>query len=186
MLPIGAGKSILFMLPAILMEGGTSVVIILFVVLIEDLMDRARSFGVDVIQFNPAGNMEWEMMPRAARLVVVSADVTLSASLQMYMDGLRGSGLLQRIFIDECHTIITDAGYHAKLAGLMGVRRYECPVIMLTATLLGLFEGWFRQEILAVDARLIRDQTTKANCWYHVDKVERGPGAVEIRVVEVV
>jgi superfamily II DNA helicase RecQ len=186
MLPTGAGKSILFILPAMLTEGRTSVVIMLFVALIKDLIDRAQLLRVDIIRFNPAGNMEREIMLRAARLVVVSTDVTSSVLLQMYVDGLYGSGLLQRIFIDECHTIITDAGYRVKLAGLVGVRQYECPIIMLTATLLVLFEGWFQQEMLAVDARLIRDRTTKANCRYHMDKVKHEPGAVEVRVVEVV
>ena len=54
--------------------------------------------------------------------MVVSADVTLSALLQMYMDGLHGSRLLQQIFINKCHTIITDARYYVKLIGLVGVR----------------------------------------------------------------
>ena len=102
------------------------------------------------------------------------------------MDGLRGSGLLRRIFIDECHTILTDAGYRTKLAALVGVRWYGCPVIMLTATLPVLFESWFRRAMLAVDAGLIRDRTTKSNCRYRVDTVTRTPGAVKAQVVTVV
>lgn len=94
-----------------------------------------------MIRFDPAKNMQREMLPQAARLMVISADVASSASLQMYMDGLRGNKLLRRIFINEYHTIITDASYRAKLAALVGVRRYTCPVIILSATLPGIFKG---------------------------------------------
>lgn len=185
-LPTGAGKSILFMLPAVLREGGSSIVIVPFVALIDDLVDRARTLGVDVIRFDPARNMQRESLPRAARLVVVSADVALSAGFASYADGLRGSGLLRRIFIDECHTIITDAGYREKLGALVGVRRYECPTILLSATLPVVLERWFRGVMLAQSAVLVRDRTTKVNCRYRVEVVPRKKNAMEDRVVEVV
>jgi hypothetical protein len=104
-----------------LIEGRTSMVIMPFVALIEDLVDRAWSLRVDIIRFDPAGNIKREIILQAARLVVISTNVTSSASLQMYVNGLHGSRLLQQIFINKCHTIITNAGYHAKLAGLVGI-----------------------------------------------------------------
>lgn len=185
-LPPGAGKSILFMLPAVLAEGGTTVVIVPFAALINDLVERARSFGVDVIQFDAAANVQRETMPRAARLVVVNAEVVLSKMLLAYLDGLRSSGLLRRIFIDECHTLISDAGYRPKLAALASIQRYECPVILLLATLPVVFEGWFRREMLAQSAVIIRDRTAKPNCRYTVEKVDSNSGTVEARVVKLV
>jgi superfamily II DNA helicase RecQ len=185
-LPTGAGKSILFMLPAMLCEGGTSVVVVPFVALLDDLVERARTFGVDVIRFDTGANIQRESIPRAARLVVVSADVASSEQLLMYVDGLRGNGLLRRIFIDECHTIITDAGYRAKLTALVGLRRFECPVVLLSATLPVVFESWFRREMLAERASIVRDRTTKKNCRYRVEKVERTSGAVEAKAIQLI
>ena len=185
-LPTGAGKSILFMLPAMLSEGGTSIVIVPFVALADDIVGRARLSGVDVIHFEPYRIMQHESQPRAARLVVVSTDVALSAGFTSYADGLRGSGLLRRIFIDECHTVITDVSYRAKLGALTGVRRFECPVILLSATLPVVLESWFRKAMLAEKAVMVRDRTTKLNCRYRVEIVRRQRDAVEDRVIELV
>ena len=51
-LPTGGGKSILFMLPALMDDANTSfglisIVIVPFVALTEDLIARAREFGID-------------------------------------------------------------------------------------------------------------------------------------------
>lgn len=74
-LPTGAGKSILFMLPGIMKDTGTSIVVVPFVALTEDLMTRAREAGVDCIEFKTSISAGRESLPRAARLVVISADV---------------------------------------------------------------------------------------------------------------
>ena len=46
-----------------------------------------------------------------AKVVMVSADLASCSEFTMYVDSLRERGLLGRIFIDECHTIITDVRY---------------------------------------------------------------------------
>ncbi|ENH63564.1 hypothetical protein FOC1_g10000041, partial [Fusarium oxysporum f. sp. cubense race 1] len=47
MLPTRAGKSILFMLPAIMQDTGISIVVVLFVALMDDLVARATDMGVN-------------------------------------------------------------------------------------------------------------------------------------------
>lgn len=185
-LPTGAGKSLLFMVPAIMRGGGTNVVVVPFAALMTDMVDRARRMGVDVIEFRPSVNSERECLPRAARMVVVSADTVSVPSLLAYVDGLKESGLLQRIFIDEAHTAIIDASYRVRLTQLKGLTRFESPIVLLTATLPVTFERWFREELLADSAEIIRERTTKLNCRYEVEQVKPGPGAVEARVVELV
>ncbi|RSL86277.1 hypothetical protein CDV31_016422, partial [Fusarium ambrosium] len=185
-LPTGAGKSILFMLPAVMRETGTSIVVVPFVALMDDLVTRATAMGVDCIRFRSSMNSGREGVPRAARLVVVSADIVSSAEFSGYVDGLLCAGLLQRIFIDECHTVIMDIGYRAKLGELRGLHRYRCPIVLLTATLPVMLEDWFRREMLAQSAVIVRDRTTKLNCRYRVEQVKPGGGAVEKRTVEVI
>lgn len=176
-LPTGAGKSLLFFVPAILGSGGINIVIIPFVALIEDLVKRARTMGVDCIQFKPGLRTGREGPPRAARLIIVSADIAVTPEFAVFTDGLQAVGLLGRIFLDECHTILTDVGYRVRLGELKGVRRFGKPTIFLTATLPPVFLSWFRTEVLAEDAQLIRARTSKANCRYRVEVVPVGSGA---------
>ena len=177
-LPTGAGKSILFMLPAVMRGTGTSVVVVPFVALADDLTERARLAGVDCIHFRSSSSRPGqETVPRVARLVVVGAETATGPEFGVYADGLASSGQLGRIFLDECHTVITDRGYRAKLGELRGLHRFGRPVVMLTATLPVALEGWFRQAMLATAAIIVRGRTTKANCRYRVVRVKAGQEA---------
>ena len=147
-LPTGGGKSLLFMVPAVRgVNGGVSIVVIPFVALSDDLIARARSFGIDCVRWRLAEEegREAGSLVRVASLVVVSADQASSQEFSCYVDALRSRRLLRRIFIDECHTIIIDVGYRERLTELKGLYRFDCPVILLTATLPVHLEGWFRQ-----------------------------------------
>jgi superfamily II DNA helicase RecQ len=185
-LPTGAGKSILFMLPAVMQDTGTSIVVVPFVALMDNLVTRATDMGVDCIRYRSSMNSGREGMPRAARLIVVSADIVSSAKFCGYVDGLSCTGLLQRIFVDECHTVIMDIGYRAKLGELVGLRRFGCPLVLLTATLPVVLEDWFRGEMLARSAIVVRDRTVKLNCRYEVQQVKPGRNAIEDRTIEVI
>ncbi|KAK4205950.1 hypothetical protein QBC37DRAFT_462707, partial [Rhypophila decipiens] len=165
-LPTGAGKSVLFMLPALLADTGISIVVVPFVALMDDLVDRAVGNGIDCIQFRTTGTCGREGMARAARLVVVSADLVSAPEFLGYADALVGAGLLRRVFIDECHVAVMDVSYRTKLAELAGLRRFGCPLVMLTATLPPQLERWFREQMLGKMALTVRDRTTKLNCRY--------------------
>jgi superfamily II DNA helicase RecQ len=174
------------MLPAVMQDTGTSIVVVPFVALMDDLVTRATDMGVDCIRYRSSMNSGREGMPRAARLIVVSADIVSSAEFCGYVDGLSCTGLLQRIFVDECHTVIMDIGYRAKLGELVGLRRFGCPLVLLTATLPIVLEDWFRGEMLAKSAIVVRDRTVKLNCRYEVQQVKAGRNAIEDRTVEVI
>ncbi|KAM7209832.1 P-loop containing nucleoside triphosphate hydrolase protein [Rhypophila decipiens] len=179
-LPTGAGKSILFMLPAVMQDTGTSIMVVPFVALMDDLVARATDMGSWM-------NSGREGMPRAARSMVVSADMVSSAEFSGYVDGLSCTRLLQRIFVDACQTVIMNMGYRATLGELLGLRRFGCPFVLLTATLPVVLEDWFRGEMLAKSAAvMVRDRTAKANCGYEVQQVKPGRDAVEDGTVEVI
>ncbi|VTT58917.1 unnamed protein product, partial [Fusarium fujikuroi] len=114
-LPTGAGKSILFMVPVVMQLTGTSIAVVPYVALMAGLLTRATAMGVDCIQYRTSMSAGRGEVPRAARLVVVSADIVSSDQFFGYADGLLCAGLLKRIFIDECHTVIMDISYRAKL-----------------------------------------------------------------------
>ncbi|KAH6977718.1 hypothetical protein EDB80DRAFT_593507 [Ilyonectria destructans] len=87
-LPTGAGKSILFMLPAVMRETETSIEMVPVVALMEDSATRATAMRVDCIRFKASLNAGREGVPRAAQLVVISADMVSSAEFSGYADGL--------------------------------------------------------------------------------------------------
>jgi hypothetical protein len=61
-----------------------------------------------------------------------------------------------------------DIGYRAKLGELVGLRRFGCPLVLLIATLPVVLEDWFRSEMLAKSAIIVRDRTVKLNYRYEV------------------
>ena len=192
-LPTGAGKSVLFMLPALLEEMGTNIVVVPFAALMDDLVDRARLAGIDCLRWKSSRLQDREQPVRAARLVVVSADVVEIDQFRNYLDSLRSRKLLKRIFFDEAHTAILDVAYRRRLEGLKGLHRNGCPVIALTATMPGVMERWFRQTMLMGAAEIIRASTVKCNIRYNVIRIEGGSSkqrggrvAVQDEVVRVV
>ena len=184
-LPTGGGKSVLFQLPGLLKSTGTSVVVVPFLALMEDLVERAQKAGIDCIRWKPQTAEGRDGQARVAKMVVVSADLASCEEFTMYMDSLRAREMLGRIFIDEGHTIIMDVGYRKKLEALKGLNRFDCPMILLTATLPVRMERWFRKAMLAEQASIIRAETTKRNIRYRVVRVKRRDEVQEevIRVV---
>jgi superfamily II DNA helicase RecQ len=173
-LPTGAGKSFLFMLPALLDDAGTNIVVVPFSALMDDLVDRARQAGIDCIRWKPGRLQGREQSVRAARMVVVSADVEEIEQFRNYVDSLRSRKLLNRIFFDEAHTAILDVLFRRELEDLKGLHRYGCPVIALTATMPSVMERWFRQTMLMDDAAIVRASTVKRNIRYNVIRVVSG------------
>ncbi|KXJ84810.1 hypothetical protein Micbo1qcDRAFT_181346 [Microdochium bolleyi] len=188
-LPTGAGKSLLFMIPSVqAVHGGVSIVVVPFVVLIDNIVARARSIGINYMRWRSAEGEERRANTpaRLANLVVVSADQASNNEFMTYVDSLRERRLLRRIFIDECHTIITDVGYRERLGRIRELHRFDQPLILLTATLPVKLEGWFRRQMVASDAEIIRASTAKKNISYSVVRVQGGirPGGVKRKAVE--
>lgn len=188
-LPTGAGKSVLFMAPAVMRGRGTTVVVVPFSGLVDDLVKRTREKGVDVVHFQRSQIIAREALPYVPRLVIVSADVAVADDelFMAYMAKLDGGGHLQRIFIDEAHVAITDSSYREQLTKLKRLHRFSKPMIMLTATLMKTMERDFREMLLlGPETPIIRDRTTKKNARYEFMQVGQKEGAVEKATVQFV
>jgi len=186
-LPTGGGKSLLFMLPAILEEKdrGTIVVVVPFAVLIRDVVRRARECRIDCIRWQSGMTVGRDGPERRASLVVVSADLVEVGEFVQYLDHLRRLGVLRGIFIDESHTVVLDVYYREGLLRLVGLHRYDCAMIFLTATLPGFVERRLRQTMLIEEAAIIRASTVKGNIRYRVQETAT-PGEVQEAVEKVV
>ena len=112
MLLIRAGKSILFMLLAVMQGIEISIVIVLFIALADNLAEQVQLAGVDCIYFRSSSRqLGQEIGLRVAQLVVVRVEIAIRLEFRVYADRLASSGQLGQIFLDECHTVITDQGY---------------------------------------------------------------------------
>lgn len=99
-LPIGGGKSLLFMAPACLSNPGVTIVVVPFRALINNLVETAKRAGIDSMEWRPG-----ESNP--ASLVFVSADFVSNGGFLSYGTLLRSKGVLRRVFVDKCHLTFT-------------------------------------------------------------------------------
>jgi hypothetical protein len=164
------------MLPVMLDERGTSILIAPFRALINDVVRRFREVGIDCLEWHHG-----ESNP--ARLVIVSADTAVTSAFSTYCQVLKDGQLLRRVFIDECHTTFTDSHWRAKLSRLRHVRSFGCPTYLLTATLppRRVFE---LEESMAVRlTRIIRASTIRPRHRYCVQQCR--PGELEQEALEI-
>ena len=140
-LPTGGGKSLLFMLPATLHDANTTIVIIPFIALMKILLSKCQDAGI--------GCIEWKenRQQGKASLVLVAAELASKKTFLDYACNLQLRGQLDRIFIDECHLIVTAAEYRELLPQLRELRTIACPLTMLTATLPPSMEGEFNEAM---------------------------------------
>lgn len=175
-MPTGGGKSLLFTAPACLDDAGTTIVVVPFRALINDLVDKAEKAGIDSIEWRPG-----EVNP--ATLVFVSADFVDASGLIGYAERLLDSGRLRRIFIDECHLIFKDSHWRAKLAALSRLRGINCLLVLLTATLPPQMQRELEYCMGMELCRYIRADTTRLRTRYLVEECKLGK--LEERAIEI-
>ncbi len=106
-LPTGAGKSVCFMFPAVVLEGVTLVVLPLLA-LLEDLYRRMTAAGLSVVVLR-GGQTRAEraavlrrVASREARLVLVTPEAALGERL---LAALADAGAIEHLVVDEAHCI---------------------------------------------------------------------------------
>jgi superfamily II DNA or RNA helicase len=166
-LPTGGGKSLLFMVPALLDGTEITIVVVPYRALIDDLVDRIRSSGIDCIEWKPG-------QANPATIVVVSADVAGGASFLKYASLMGTKKLLRRVVIDECHLVFTLSDWRPRLAALRNLRVLGCPIVLLTATLPPVFEQELNNCMQIRCATYIRASTVRSNIRYVVSWCSRG------------
>lgn len=168
-LPTGGGKSLLFTVPAVIEQRGVTIVVVPYVALINNLVERIQSSGIECRRWKHG-----EENP--ASVVVVSADiagdVTNYGNFLSYAGLLLQKGLLQRIVVDECHLIFSAHSWRPNLALLKNLRLLGCPIVLLTATLPPVWEHALEAGILIHNATYIRASTVRPNTRYFVSWCE--------------
>ena len=164
-MPTGAGKSMLFMLPAWVEPGGVTIVVVPLKALRKDMVHRCEKLGIRCAVWTGRDQ------PDSASIVLVTPEKAASEEFGTFMSRIRQTRRLDRIVIDECHVILNNQlDFRKNLQELGKLAFAETQMVLLTATLPpadeeDLFERmyWKREEV-----RLIRGSTVRTNIQYSV------------------
>ncbi|KAI2474403.1 ATP-dependent DNA helicase Q5, partial [Pyrenophora tritici-repentis] len=129
-MPTGAGKSLLFMLPAWAEQGGTTVVVVPLIALRGDMAQRCKKLGISCV--------EWQSRrpPDAAAVVLVTPESAVGEEFATFLNRLRATRQLDRIIIDECHIVLNrQYTFRKQMQQLGKLVAVETQMVMLTATL---------------------------------------------------
>jgi len=164
----GAGKSLLFQLPAHSQKSGTTVVVVPLKTLERNLHERCGKAGISSIMWDASRS------DQMAQIVFVQPESAVGTRFNQYLNRLEGLGQLDRIVIDECHTVLQSRpDFRPKMreAGAVLKARGK-QMIFLTATLAPASEAEFF-EIMRMDTvPPIRGVTTRPNIRYSVCEYE--------------
>ena len=180
-MPTGAGKSMLFMLPAWAEQGGTTVVVVPLIALRGDMMRRCRKLGISCA--------EWDSRrpPDAAAIVLVTPESAVGEEFATFLNRLRATRQLDRIVIDECHIVLNRRyDFRKEMQRLGKLAAAETQMVMLTATLPPSEEDelFRRMYVERGQVELIRAATARTNVAYRV--VRAGKAAKKKEVEEMV
>lgn len=152
-------------------------------VVMGDMMDRCKTLDISCAEWRS------DRPPGPVSVVFVTPESAMTKRFQNYLEALRVTAQLDRIVVDECHTILEGSrAFRPRLRelgqlGLVGVQ-----MVYLTATLPPSREETFFDLINArrVDVSLIRAPTTRRNVAYMVRDVSHDVSRVDDGIVAVV
>jgi superfamily II DNA helicase RecQ len=170
-LPTGAGKSLLFMLPCTLPDATTTILIVPLVSLHGDMLRRLREISIDHLEWHPGESRE-------AALVLVSAEAASSKDFIKYARRLIADQKLDRIVIDECHLTVIAAEYRPSIVEFTAIRSLRTQFVYLTATLPPSMRAEFEERNYLHQPKIIRASSNRPNILYMVRKAESDRGSL--------
>ena len=176
-MPTGAGKSLLFMLPAWAEQGGTTVVVVPLIALRGDMMRRCLGLGISCAAWDS------RQQPDAAAVVLVTPESAVSKEFVTFLNRLRAMRQLDRIVVDECHIVLNRRyDFRKEMQKLGKLVVAETQMVMLTATLPPSEEDeLFRRMYVSRDqVALLRAETARKNVAYRVVQVGKGAKKKEV------
>lgn len=180
----GSGKSLLFMLPSFCIQGGTTIVVVPLQSLQTDMKDRCDRCGITSVIWQSGKTIE------PASIVFVTPESVLRKGFRDFIRLLRETHRLDRIFIDECHTVLaSSATFRPTMRHLGKLVRMGTQVVFLTATLRPRHEDKFCQSmnIIGPGVFKVREATTRPNIQYQVRTYKRtGGGEADDSVIRAV
>ena len=170
-LPTGAGKSAVFMLPCTLPDAGITILIVPLVSLRCNLLRRLTKLGIDHLEWLPGERRE-------AGLVLVSVEAVATGDFLTYARALVDQQKLDRIVFDECHLTVTAASYRDSIVDVADIRELRTQFVYLTATLPPSMVSEFEERNHLLYPKAIRASSNRANIFYEVRRARPGRGSL--------
>jgi superfamily II DNA helicase RecQ len=170
----GGGKSMLFMLPASCTSGGSTVVIVPLVALQGDLQERCSKARISSVVWNSQRPYD------TASIILVTPESAMSKTFSGFINRLQEMHQLDRIVIDEWHTMLDSSpSFRPKLRTLGELALLGVQMVYLTATLPPRDEGEIFR-LMHIDRsrdnmQMFRSRTSRSNVQYQVHEVALPP-----------
>ncbi|MDW8135112.1 MAG: ATP-dependent DNA helicase RecQ, partial [Bacteroidia bacterium] len=171
-MPTGAGKSLCYQLPAMLMSG-TALVISPLIALMKNQVDQMQAYDIPAVFLNSSlSRKEYEMVKRSclrseAKLLYVAPETLLSENFSEILNQLK----ISFVAVDEAHCI-SEWGhdfrpeYRRIRYALRHVERV--PIIALTATATPRVQKDIMENLEITDATIFRTSFNRPNLYYQV------------------
>lgn len=174
LLPTGAGKSLCFQIPAILMDGPTLVIYPLLA-LMSDQYRRMVEGGIKVVIFR-GGQTEkereenFQLLKEGAKIIIANPEVLASENL---LEKLKNCNIAH-VAIDEAHCVSEwgDSFRPAYLELGKILKKLEVPVVTaFTATASPEVLARISDVLFSGEAHIVRSESDRPNIHYYVKKV---------------
>ncbi len=170
-LPTGGGKSLVFQLAAWIEKDLTTVVIVPFVALAEEMKDRCIDMGLSCYVWRDSGTI---LTRESAQVVIVGVEHAANPDFQQLLIQMEGAGKLARIVLDECHIVLTQREFRPDVRRLGSVVRcVNVQLVLLTATLPVKMEKRLRIMMGCERWKKVRRMEERAELRYKVMKLSK-------------
>jgi superfamily II DNA helicase RecQ len=166
-LPTGGGKTLTYQLPMFIEQDMTTVVIVPYVVLVEQVEEQCKQLKVSYEVWTKDGQMS-----ENARVIITGVDQAILPEFQNLLIQLESTKRLARIVLDECHTVLCHREFRPVIRRLGGVVRcVSVPLVLLTATLPPTMEDRVRILLGCEHLKIIRRIEDRKELKYSVKVV---------------
>jgi len=155
----GSGKSLLFLIPAMMSDSTVVVVFFPLNALVQTMAQQSRDYGIHCTVWNEQKTRN----PVTKTLLLVSMDyMATSTTLWKFMRKLEPENCLGRFVIDEVHTLMSSEFREHRLQQVRKIRVINQPLIFTTATLPPSLQHSITEILCFQDTQLHVHQQTSA------------------------
>ncbi|GAB4125689.1 MAG: DNA helicase RecQ [Raineya sp.] len=187
-MPTGAGKSLCYQLPAVIMEG-TAIVISPLIALMKNQTDQLVAFGIDARFLNSTlsktemNRVKKDVLSGKVKMLYVAPE---SLTKEDNLEFLKKANI-SFVAIDEAHCI-SEWGHdfrpeYRKIRGIVDSLDKKLPIIALTATATPKVQQDVQKNLQMEDANVFASSFHRSNLFYEV-KPKRDPKKQLIRFIK--
>ena len=159
-LPTGTGKTLAFLIPALMKGSKVTIVITPLIALGEDLVRRCNDAGLDSVLYR-------RQYQRRAKVVVVVTETAGGDDFRQFIIDLQMEGRLERVVWDEAHKLVTDKQYRLTISE-SGKLALRVPLMFISATCPPHFIPEICDSMALPDPHIIRQENLKPSFIYSV------------------